>query len=245
MSGKPTSPVRRGQGQEVRGRGRPPGTTPQGVAARQRLYQTSIEFINERGYEAATLRDIAAKAGVSVGLLYRYFPSKRAVVLKLYADLTAEYVQRSADMSPGKWRDRFFYVLRASLEVLSPHRRTLIALIPALVGDPHEGLFARGTAFSRLQVQQPFGDAVVNASDAPKPDVGSALGRMLYLLHLAIILWWLLDRSPGQRATVKFVNLLERVLPLTAAALKLPPVRTFIRSFDRLFRDALFEAEPG
>ncbi len=224
-----------------RGRGRPPGTTSQGVAARRRLYETAIEFIHERGYEAATLRAIAAKAGVSAGLLYRYFPSKRAVVIKLYENLTAEYVHRATDMSPGKWRDRFLYALRTSLEVLSPHRRTLTALIPALVGDPHEGLFARGTAFSRLRVQKPFGDAVVNASDAPKPDVAMALGRMLYLFHLAILLWWLLDKSPGQRATLRLVGLIERMLPLAAAALQLPPVRTIIRSFDRLFRDALFD----
>ena len=28
-----------------------------------------------------------------------------------------------------------------------------------------------------------------------------AIGRLLYLLHLAILLWWLLDKSMKQRAT--------------------------------------------
>src|SRR6266550_528806 len=60
-----------------RGRGRPRGRTPQGVAARLSLYNTAIALIAERGYEATTLRDVADRAGVSVGLLYRYFPSKR------------------------------------------------------------------------------------------------------------------------------------------------------------------------
>ena len=32
-------------------------------------------------------------------------------------------------------------------------------------------------------------------------DLAAALGRLLYLVHLAVLLWWLLDKSPRQRAT--------------------------------------------
>src|SRR5437868_6016902 len=81
-----------------RGRGRPPGTTSQGQAARQLLYDTAIRLIGERGFENTTLRDVAAAAGVSVGLLYRYFPSKQAVVLALYEELSAEQESRGESM---------------------------------------------------------------------------------------------------------------------------------------------------
>src|SRR4029079_10888044 len=89
-----------------RKRGRPPGPTAQGTAARERLYATATQSIAARGYEATTLRDIAKEAGVSVGLLYRYFPSKQAIVIALYDELSAEYARRAADMQSGKWRDR-------------------------------------------------------------------------------------------------------------------------------------------
>ena len=59
-------------------------------------------LIAARGYEATTLRDIAKEAGVSVGLLYRYFPSKQAVVIALYDELSAEYARQAADMPPGQ-----------------------------------------------------------------------------------------------------------------------------------------------
>ena len=74
-----------------RKRGRPAGRTAQAVAARDRLYTTALRLIAARGYEATTLRDIASDANVSVGLLYRYFPSKQAVVLALYDELSADY----------------------------------------------------------------------------------------------------------------------------------------------------------
>ncbi len=127
-----------------RGRGRPRGRTPQGVAARLSLYNTAIALIAERGYEATTLRDVADRAGVSVGLLYRYFPSKRAVILALYDELSAKYASRAAEMKIGKWRDRLMFALTTSLQVLSPHRSTLAALVPVLIGD------ANGTRSSTM-----------------------------------------------------------------------------------------------
>src|SRR6185295_488500 len=127
-------------------RGRPPGTTLQGHDARERLYRTAIDMIRRRGYEGTTMRGVANAAGVSAGLLYRYFPSKRAVVLALYEDLSGAYAARASKMESGKWRDRFLFALRTSLEALEPHRNTLRALAPTLIGDDTEGIFSAGGA---------------------------------------------------------------------------------------------------
>ena len=219
-------------------RGRPPGRTAEGEATRGRLYRTAIELINERGYEGATLRDVAARARVSSTLLYRYFPNKRAVVLALYDDLSEAFA-RGTTLPAGRWRDRFIHALGSSLEVLAPHRVTLRALAPVMVGDTEEGVFAEHTTFSRERVPGVFRDAVAGAKDAPAPALAEALGRLLYLLHLGVVLWWLLDRSPRQRATNALVSLLERVMPSAALALKLPVVRGFVTSADHLFVEAL------
>ena len=223
-----------------RKRGRPPGQTSRGVAARDRLYATAMQLIAARGYEATTLRDIASEAGVSIGLLYRYFPSKQAVVIALYDELSSEYDRRAADLPAGRWRDRFVFALRASLEVLEPHRVALRALTPILVGDPEEGIFSAATAFSRVRVQRVFERAVIESSDAPKQPLAGALGRLLYLVHLAVLLWWLLDRSARQRATATLLSVTGQILPSAALALRVPPVRRFVLSFDGLVRDALF-----
>ena len=129
--------------------------------------------------------------------------------------------------------------LEWSLEVLGPHRVTLRALAPVLVGDTEEGVFAERTAFSRERVQGVFRAAVVEAKDAPAPALAEALARLLYLVHLGVILWWLLDRSPGQRATRALVGLLARMLPSAELALKLPLVRGFVTQADALFVEGL------
>jgi AcrR family transcriptional regulator len=222
-------------------RGRPAGRTAEGEATRLRLYKTAIALIGERGYEAATLRDVAAKARVSPALLYKYFPNKRAVVLALYDELSEEFARQADEIPRGKWRDRFIAGVDTALRVLGPHRVTLRALAPIMVGDVEEGVFARSTAFSRVRVQAVFEDAVVGSTDAPQRGLAEAMGRLLYLVHLGIILWWLLDRSPRQRATSALVALLRRMLPSASFTLRLSPVRSFIQSADALFKDALLE----
>jgi AcrR family transcriptional regulator len=228
------------QNVKSRKRGRPAGPTTQGAAARDRLYVTALRLIAARGYGATTLRDIAKEAGVSVGLLYRYFPSKQAVVIALYDQLSMEYARRAADMPRGRWRERFLFAVNTSFHVLEPHQMALRALTPVMVGDPEEGIFAPSTAFSRLRVQRVFEEAVTGASDAPKQPLAEALGRLLYLVHLAVLLWWLLDKSSNQRATASLVSLTRQLLPSAALALRVSPVRRFVSSVDELIREALF-----
>lgn len=222
-----------------RSRGRPKGQTAQGATARDRLYQIAIHRMATHGFEATTLRDVAKDAGVSVGLLYRYFPSKRAVILALYDELSNQYALQATEMPQGRWRDRFLFALMASLRVLGPHRAALRGLIPVLVGDPEEGVFSASTSFSRVRVQQVFEAAVVGSTDAPSRPLAEAVGRLLYLVHLAVLLWWLLDKSPKQRATTALVTLARQILPSAALTLRLPPVRRFFLSADQLVSEAL------
>jgi AcrR family transcriptional regulator len=71
---------------------------PRREAGRQRvaeLMDAAAAVIQERGFEAATMAEIAARADAKVGSLYRFFPSKDAVaeaLMQHYAGvLQAEY----------------------------------------------------------------------------------------------------------------------------------------------------------
>jgi mycofactocin system transcriptional regulator len=55
-------------------RGRPPGTTHQEVA------QHALDLFAKNGFEATTVDDIAAAAGIHRRTLFRYFPSKNDIV---------------------------------------------------------------------------------------------------------------------------------------------------------------------
>src|SRR5687768_328858 len=200
------------QNVKPRKRGRPAGPTAQGTAARDRLYVTATQLIAARGYEATTLRDIAKEAGVSVGLLYRYFPSKQAVVIALYDELSSEYARQAAGMPPGRWRDRFLFALRTSLHVLEPHQMALRALTPVMVGDPEEGIFSARTAFSRLRVQRVFEQVVTESSEDRKSTrLNSSHGYISYAVFCLKK-----KRPPSWRSSSRC--LATRTWPSTTAA---------------------------
>ncbi|MEU4096743.1 TetR/AcrR family transcriptional regulator [Streptomyces sp. NPDC026673] len=48
--------------------------------SRERLLQATVELVEERGFEATTLGDIADRAGTARGLVSYYFPGKRLLL---------------------------------------------------------------------------------------------------------------------------------------------------------------------
>jgi AcrR family transcriptional regulator len=62
--------------------------------ARQRIIDTAISLFSDLGYEKSTTRELAARANVSEGLIYRYFEGKREL---LFAALEGEQEKRRND----------------------------------------------------------------------------------------------------------------------------------------------------
>lgn len=220
-----------------RKRGRPPGPTAQGLRTRETLYETAIRAFGEHGYEATTMRRVAMEAGVSPGLLYRYFPSKSAVVGELYDRLSASFATFAPP--PGTMADRFDATLQASLATLQPHHDVLRALLGVLLRDPAVGLLAPATVASRQRVRGRFEAAMAGATDAPEASFAVVLGRLAYWAQMATILWWLLDRSPHRRATDELRGWWTRALRLLSATRWVPGLRTTLGQLDELVSAAL------
>jgi AcrR family transcriptional regulator len=48
---------------------------------RRQILEAAVAVFSEAGYEGATVRAIAERAGLAEGTLYLYFPSKRPLLL--------------------------------------------------------------------------------------------------------------------------------------------------------------------
>jgi AcrR family transcriptional regulator len=58
------------------------------------LLETAAAALAELGYEAATMTEIANRAGASIGTVYQYFPNKEVLVQALRNRYVAEMVHR-------------------------------------------------------------------------------------------------------------------------------------------------------
>ena len=74
------------------------------------VVEATAQVLRERGYRGATLRQIAARAGVGVGSIYQYFPTKEALlaaVMERHLEEVATLVATAvADPKPASLRGR-------------------------------------------------------------------------------------------------------------------------------------------
>ena len=76
--------ARRAQHLPVTTARRPAPTTERGADKREAILQAALELFVERGFHGTAVPEVADRAGVGAGTIYRYFVSKEALVNELY-----------------------------------------------------------------------------------------------------------------------------------------------------------------
>ncbi|MCX2968465.1 helix-turn-helix domain-containing protein [Streptomyces sp. TRM70308] len=69
--------------------------------SRERILQATIELVEERGFEATTLADIARRAGAARGLISYYFPGKRQLLQSAVHRLMHRTLQAALEREPA------------------------------------------------------------------------------------------------------------------------------------------------
>src|SRR5262245_23122659 len=199
--------------------------TPKGEQTRGHILDTALRLFIDKGYEAATMRDIAGAADCSLGLTYRYFARKEDLVLALYWRLAAEQEAHIQALPQASIADRFEQAMQAKIAQVAPYRDALGALFGAAL-TPHSGVAVLGDSTSdiRERMGKVFYAVVAGATDAPRERQARQLATVLYALHLALLLFWIHDRSPDHRATNDLIKLARDTLALVRPVLRLPPV---------------------
>ncbi|MFD4632540.1 TetR/AcrR family transcriptional regulator [Streptomyces sp. NPDC058284] len=77
-----------------------PDSTRRSERSRRAIYDAALALVDELGYAKLTIEAIAARAGVGKQTIYRWWPSKGAVLLDAFLDL-AEQAAREASESAG------------------------------------------------------------------------------------------------------------------------------------------------
>ncbi|WP_405653719.1 TetR/AcrR family transcriptional regulator [Streptomyces sp. RK9] len=73
-----------------------PDSTRRSERSRRAIYDAALSLVGEVGYGKMTIEAIAARAGVGKQTIYRWWPSKSAVLLDAFLDLSE---QASAELS--------------------------------------------------------------------------------------------------------------------------------------------------
>ena len=107
------------------------GRLVRGRRSRDRIRQAARELFRERGFDGATLRAIAARAGMGASSIYRHVRSKEELLIDELAELQEQAWQRfrSVERADETTRDRVMRFLSVQHALLAADRDlTMIAL---------------------------------------------------------------------------------------------------------------------
>jgi AcrR family transcriptional regulator len=127
-----------------------PGRRPGNQDTRGAILAAAREAFAARGFTGATVRGIAAAAGVDAALIHHYFDSKKALFLAV-VELPVDPPALVAEVAAGGTDDLARRLLSTALRIWDgPDQPALVAAVRAAVSDP--GLSRSLAEFLSLEV---------------------------------------------------------------------------------------------
>ena len=206
---------------------------------RRQILDTALALFRERGFEETTLRDIASRAGLSLGAAYYYFRSKEAIVGAYYDYVQQEHQARARDAfaKGGGLRDRLRAAFHTKIDIMQEDRRLLRALF-RYGGDPEHPLswFGPATREQRQLSVAVFAEAI--AEERLPEDLRDATPTLLWTLHMGILLYFLYDASPHERRTRRLIDAAVSFVVDVKRLATFPLLRPMRRRVMNILRDA-------
>jgi AcrR family transcriptional regulator len=173
------------------------------------LLEIGRQVVTEQGTEAS-LRDIARKAGVGIGTLYRHFPTREAFLEALLRESFDELTAKAVDLETSSTSGDALIAWLREMVALSHRHWGLIASMTAAIAEPDSALHAscvklRGSGARLLARAQAEGQA--------RPDIDGT-----DLLALVSALAWLNDQP-------SFASRVDHLLGVIANAILVAPAR--------------------
>jgi AcrR family transcriptional regulator len=181
---------------------------------RRQLVALGHELFSTRTYDEVSIDELARVAGISKGLLYHYFPTKRDFYIATVREAAKQLLDRTDTPPQMDLTDRLTAGVDAWLEYVSQHGPAFISLLRSGIGADVEVARivddTREAFLKRLLEEAPI--------QKPTPIVRIALRGWVGLVESSAV-EWLGSPSGVERATLRdlFVETLLNIIQTAAS----------------------------
>ena len=190
-------------------------------ATRQRILEESQKLFAAQGFEAATTRDIARAAGIGVGTLFNYFPTKEAVAHSLGSEAYALAVEKfeldRESSDPLSLEEELFAHIAAALRKLKPLRKYLTAVLDVELSPQVAGQNGDAATFRTAHLETV---GQIAARHGLSESFTAVALHLYWTLYVGVLTFWSKDASPRQEDTLA---LLDQSLAMFVGWLKAQP----------------------
>jgi AcrR family transcriptional regulator len=220
--------------------------TPRAEQTRAAITEAALALFRERGYEAATMRAIAQRAGVSVGNAYYYFGSKEELIQEFYLRNHADHLAACRAVLAGQTdlAARLGGTVRALADILMPYH-SIAATLYKHAAEPASPLspFSPQSSPARVASIALYREVIEGSTARIGPGVRERLPELLWLYSLGITLFWVHDSSRNCSKTYQLIDATVPVIAQLIAASRLPVLRSTLSDLVAIF-DLLSLPDP-
>jgi AcrR family transcriptional regulator len=196
-------------------------TETKSARTRSTIIDAALRLFRERGYEATTMRAIAAEAGVSVGNAYYYFSSKEELIQGFYDRAQVDHAAAARPVLDGTadLTARIVGVVEAWLTTMEPFR-PFAAKFYKHAAEPTSPLspFSPESSPARSAAVELWREVLEGSATRIPRRLRDELPEMVWLYFMCIVLLWVHDPTPDGSATR---NVVTTSAPLVVRAIEL------------------------
>jgi AcrR family transcriptional regulator len=153
----------------------------------QQIFDTTLTMLAETGYDRLTIEGVAERSGVNKTTLYRWWPSKAALVANALIEARAlEFAVPDTGSLEGDLTELASRI--AALLTTSPSGDIAVAALAASAGHPELATSVRGFFADRLARERPiFERAAARGELAPDTDLMTIVDLIAGAIWLRVV----------------------------------------------------------
>ncbi|MEX2393839.1 MAG: TetR family transcriptional regulator [Actinomycetota bacterium] len=169
--------------------------TAKQTARRQRVLAAAMDLAKEGGYEAVQMRDVASRADVALGTVYRYFASKDQLLAAVWAEWREELERRlhGQPLQGATRAERVDDFLRRATRPLERNPKLAAALVTSYASPDTQAAAAQAETASWMT------RIVVDALDGLPDHIVQGIREVLGHVWYSVLLGWVQGRLSSER----------------------------------------------
>ncbi len=175
-----------------------------------KILQCAVNLIIEKGFENASLREMAKNAGVSNPTIYNYFPSKEKLLYAYVEQKHKEAVtilQEIEDFHTYTLREQLQTLIETELELYLEDREFIIQVADMVFhssGLKMGKLYETNTLF--IETVEEMLSIAIEAKEIEKPPFREHLPKLFWDYYIMVIAYWVKDDSEMFENTTQFID---------------------------------------
>ncbi len=175
-----------------------------------KILEAGVALIIEKGFKAASMREIAQKAGVSNPTIYNYFPTKEEM-LYAYIEWKHQQARTILEAIEGfhtySLREQLQTLVETEIELYLEDREFIIQISEMVFHSSSiklESIYATNRLFTETIAEMMA--IAIDAGEIEKPPFEEFLPKIFWDYFVIVVAYWVKDDTPAFENTTQFID---------------------------------------